>query len=67
MENPIRVEILGLDENEVCDFDITLCALLGSFFQPLATGDEGDGSGLVKLLLRLEYLVGKVLFVPSFI
>lgn len=24
VENPIRVEILGLDENEVCDFDITL-------------------------------------------
>ena len=43
------------------------CTLTGSFFQPLATGNEGDGSGLVKLLLRLEYLVGKVLFVPSFI
>lgn len=24
VENPINIEILGLDENEVCDFDITL-------------------------------------------
>ena len=42
-------------------------ALLGSFFQPLATSDKGDVSYLIEFLLFLENLIGEVLLAASFI